>query len=127
MLFGETNFKKFKRLVDKLFPEEPSARAVPFDPFHSGYQPNKSALKEPPTGGMMEQAVETRKYGDNNTIHNTNHLDVETDKYGNVVAVWFRCQHISFRQTKVGDSRAAELKSLYKDTDPKISAIDIVV
>ncbi len=39
-------------------------------------------------------------YGHDRTIHRSGHLDVETDDNGNVVAVWFRCLSLPFKQVR---------------------------
>lgn len=49
-----------------------------------------------------------RFYGDGGTIHSSVELDVET-RDGMVLAVWYRCQPLAFRQVEVGYSRATEL------------------
>jgi hypothetical protein len=54
----------------------------------------------------------TRFYGDGGTIHGTGHLDVETDIEGNVLAVWFRCQPLPYKQVVVGLSRSREMLSM---------------
>lgn len=56
-----------------------------------------------------------QRYGDDGTIHRTGSISVEVDDLGNVVAVWFRCMALPFRQSDVDDQRAKELKSLYAD------------
>ncbi len=56
-------------------------------------------------------------YGHNNTIHHTSYLDVETDKAGNVVSVWFRCMKLPFKQTKVDNARALEMKADHNPPD----------
>jgi len=55
-------------------------------------------LREP-TWWEKKQAFAkpSRYYGDGGTIHSTNHLDIEV-RNGEVVAVWFRCQMLPFRQ-----------------------------
>lgn len=50
------------------------------------------------------------RYGDDRTVHRTGHLDVEVDADGAVVAVWFRCARVPFRQHAVGADRARELR-----------------
>jgi hypothetical protein len=37
-------------------------------------------------------------YGDGNTIHSTGHLDVGVNADGEVVAVWYRCMLLPFKQ-----------------------------
>ena len=67
-----------------------------------------------------------RVYGHNGTIHGTTDVNVELDKKGNVLSVWFRCQPLPFTQDVVGGQRAKELKSLYKGHKlPKIHAITL--
>lgn len=56
-----------------------------------------------------------RVYGHDKTIHQNESLDVEVDKDGNVVAVWFRCQPLPFRQSDATDSRASEMRRMYGD------------
>jgi len=51
-------------------------------------------------------------YGDGGTIHNDPVLDIETHN-GDVVAVWFRCQHLPFEQLVVSKSRAEQMQSAY--------------
>lgn len=58
------------------------------------------------------EETNTRYYGGEATIHNTNNLDVEVDRYGNVVSVWFRCQRLPFKQVKVDANRALEMRAL---------------
>ena len=38
-------------------------------------------------------------YGGNGTIHQTGTIDVQMDKHGHVVAVWFRCRMLPFTQS----------------------------
>jgi hypothetical protein len=68
-------------------------------------------------------------YGHGGTIHGTNHVDVETDAEGNVVAVWFRCCAIPFEQmkhNKYSNNRVQAMKNLYKNKQaPKLHAIVI--
>lgn len=54
-----------------------------------------------------------RFYGANKTIHRTGHVDVEVDENGQVVAVWFRCQALAFKQSNVDSERAKEMKNMY--------------
>lgn len=49
-------------------------------------------------------------YGNGGTIHGTGWVDVETDKDGNVVAVWFRCMMLPFKQHTVSKERAAHMR-----------------
>ena len=56
-------------------------------------------------------ASPSRYYGDGGTIHSTTILDVETHR-GTVVAVWFRCQPLPFRQREVDSDRAIEMERM---------------
>lgn len=61
-----------------------------------------------------------RFYGEDGTIHHTGYVDVET-RDGEVVAVWFRCQTLPFKQTEVDQSRADEMKkALSSNPAPEI-------
>jgi hypothetical protein len=51
----------------------------------------------------------TRYYGDGGTVHNSIDLDIETYN-GEVIAVWFRCQHLPFKQFKIDECRKRELE-----------------
>ena len=65
----------------------------------------------------MNKKPNLRRYGDNGTIHHTNHIDIETDTNGDVIAVWFRCQPLLFVQTKhnrFSNNRVTEMKEMYK-------------
>jgi hypothetical protein len=55
-----------------------------------------------------------RFYGDGGTIHGNTEFDVETYD-GEVVAVWFRCAALPFKQTEVDASRAKEMRRMYLD------------
>jgi hypothetical protein len=57
--------------------------------------------------------TDIRYYGGDSTIHRNSEVNVETDKDGTVVAVWFRCQPLPFTQTKVAPHRAAEMVRMY--------------
>lgn len=59
-----------------------------------------------------------RFYGGNGTIHSTDHVSVETNEHGNVVAVWFRCQTLPFLQRTVNDHRAYEMIAAYQEYPP---------
>lgn len=63
------------------------------------------------------------KYGNEGTIHQSTGVDVELDKDGKVLAVWFRCCPLAFTQSTADASRAAELKTI---SGQKITAVDIV-
>jgi len=70
------------------------------------------------------------RYGER-TIHNNEALDIETDAKGNVVAVWFRCLSLPFKQVRVDENRADQVRSLYLQTNggiyPKIKAIEVTL
>lgn len=61
-----------------------------------------------------------RFYGGAGTIHNNGELDVEVCN-GRVVAVWFRCQMLPFRQVQVLPPRAREMDA--NDRLPSIEGI----
>ena len=68
-----------------------------------------------------------RFYGDGGTIHHATALDVETAPNGDVVAVWFRCQPLPFRQTHVAARRDAEMRRMYAESPmPGITGIEVV-
>lgn len=52
-------------------------------------------------------------YGFDKTIHRTGEVNVELDKDGKVVSVWFRCMHLPFTQDVVSDERASEMRAAY--------------
>lgn len=65
-------------------------------------------------------------YGHENTIHRTNLVNVEVDKNGKVVSVWFRCMPLPFDQRVVGTDRSKEMRSMYKEaSETRILAIEI--
>lgn len=70
-------------------------------------------------------------YGDDKTIHTTKYLDIETDAGGEVVAVWFRCASLPFRQVTVDENRADQMRSMYYQYNggvyPKIEAIKLTL
>lgn len=67
-----------------------------------------------------------KKYGGKNTIHNTNHIDVETTPDGRVVAVWFRCLPLAFIQHDIDSNRDKEMKNLYNN-EKEIKKLDSVI
>ncbi len=71
-----------------------------------------------------EDAKATRFYGDGTTIHHTGHLDVETHE-GKVVAVWFRCQVLPFKQVEV-DAVRATMSASDPDHLPAIAGLELV-
>jgi len=54
-------------------------------------------------------------YGHDKTIHGTEHLDVEVDKNGKVVSVWFRCMALPFEQSLAQPWRANEMNRMYSE------------
>lgn len=62
-------------------------------------------------------------YGHNKTIHQTRYVDVETDPAGNVVAVWFRCLMLPFKQSRVNITRADSVKGA---KPPALLAVEVV-
>jgi hypothetical protein len=52
----------------------------------------------------------TRYYGGEGTINAARDLDVEVDRHGNVVSVWFRNQPLPFRQRRVDAHRAFDMR-----------------
>lgn len=67
----------------------------------------------------------TRYYGDGGTIHHSMHLDVETDGDGNVVAVWFRCQPLPFRQSQADPNRAEEMTRMYEGFHTELHGVEV--
>jgi len=53
-------------------------------------------------------------YGHGRTRHETQHVEVEVDKNGKVVAVWFRCMTLAFKQVDVSDTRAQSMAKAYE-------------
>lgn len=72
----------------------------------------KNPFKRKPK--TIERKPGTRTYGGNGTIHQTGFFDIET-QHGVVVAVWFRCQPVPFRQVEVNSNRAVDMVSMYRD------------
>ena len=69
-------------------------------------------------------------YGHDRTWHHTQQIDVEVHN-GKVVAVWFRCMPLPFRQSDCGEARAKEMESLYSSEhgpqNSLVNAVDIEV
>lgn len=74
----------------------------------------------------QELAAPGRYYGDGGTIHHTKYVDVEVDRNGHVVSVWFRCQLLPFRQTTVQDDRALEMYQAYSNYNYQLTGVEIV-
>ena len=67
-------------------------------------------------------------YGHDGTIHGTKLVNVEVDKDGKVVSVWFRCCALPFDQTVVDDERAEEMRAMYGSRPmPELLAVDVSV
>jgi len=64
-----------------------------------------------------------RTYGGSETFHDTQHLDVEVDSEGKVVAVWFRCMLLPFEEHRVGEIRADSLQQ--QPATVKLLAVEI--
>lgn len=45
-------------------------------------------------------SVDETFYGGDGTWHQTGHVDVQLNKKGEVVAVWFRCRMLPFRESR---------------------------
>lgn len=60
------------------------------------------------------EAVGEFRYGDDNTIHGTTHVDVQTDQRGTVVAVWFRCAMLPFQQSVLPDGEMYQDSKQFK-------------
>ena len=66
-------------------------------------------------------------YGDEGTIHRTGMVNVEVDKHGRVVAVWFRCAMLPFDQTVVEWGRVKSMRRIYEaGVLTPITAIDFL-
>ena len=63
-------------------------------------------------------------YGHGNTIHQTTHLDVEIDRKGRIVSVWFRCMLVPYQVTLVDDVRAEEMDAAYARGVLGVTAIE---
>lgn len=68
-------------------------------------------------------AAPSSYYGNGGTIHSTTELDVETDSAGRVVAVWYRCRMLPFRQETVDEERATAMRGV-RDL-PAITGIEV--
>jgi hypothetical protein len=71
-------------------------------------------------------AKPSRYYGGGGTIHSSGELDVETDKKGNVVAVWFRCQTLPFEQHRVDRDRVNEMRRMYGEQMPTLTGVEVL-
>ena len=73
-------------------------------------------------------------YGDDdsprgrNTVWGTAWLDVEASSDGKVVAVWFRCMPLPFKQHRVNKQRAEEMVDMYRqNSDAKLKAVEVEI
>lgn len=66
-------------------------------------------------------------YGYDRTFHRgVGHVDIETDAFGKVVAVWYRCITLPFEQHRVGEDRARMSRKAYEELPPRpVLAMDI--
>lgn len=78
---------------------------------------------------MSKKKAEILNYGDNRTIHGTTKLDVELDKKGNVVSIWFRCMALPFEARVVGPERAKDMRVMSKGINEtcKLHAVKIEI
>lgn len=66
----------------------------------------------------------TRYYGSDMTIHSGGEVNVELDKHGVVVAVWFRCQPLRFTASFADDNRTREMTLMYlQQTPPPLEGV----
>ena len=65
-------------------------------------------------------------YGEDRTIHSNGYFDVEV-RNGKVVAVWFRCQPVPFKQSKASKERAKEMTKMYEGGVSEVDGILINV
>lgn len=72
---------------------------------------------------QAEEALAERcgclEYGHAKTWHRTGTLDVEVDRRGRVVAVWFRCRTLPFTEMRVDDARAESMRAIYAERQPE--------
>lgn len=71
-----------------------------------------AVFREEPHRSDRRRRLETPGtfYGGTGTIHRTGEVNVEVDRNGEVVSVWYRCAMLPFTQTVVGDGRAKEMR-----------------
>lgn len=73
---------------------------------------------------IENDAPSVRTYGFDKTIHRTEQLDIDVHN-GEVVAVWFRCQPLPFRQINTDDRRADEMRYMYDGPIPSLLAVEV--
>lgn len=66
-----------------------------------------------------------REYGHSSTIRTNNYLDIEVDIDGKVVAVWFRCQPLPFKQVSAENARAEDMEQMYRDYNCQLLAVTV--
>ena len=64
-----------------------------------------------------------KTYGHDQTIHRTNHIDVEVGPDGKVCALWFRCSTLPFKVTHVDAERAKEMSRLDPSTQRLVAVV----
>jgi hypothetical protein len=82
-----------------------------------------------PDGYDLARRIEKLKnleYKRLNTIHKQGILDVEVNINGRVIAVWYNCLALPFRQTtsRASKERETEMDKMYKDFKGSIEGID---
>lgn len=79
------------------------------------------------TPKTVAESEPTRTYGLDGTIHRNTGVNVELDKDGRVVAVWYRCQMIPFTQTVVDKNRADSMNRIYdNEILPEVVSIELL-
>lgn len=71
--------------------------------------PRRVPRGRPDAAPARQLAAGEHFYGDGGTIHSNGELDVEVHS-GRVVAVWFRCSTLPFRQVDVNADRARSMR-----------------
>lgn len=56
-------------------------------------------------------------YGNNGTVHGTEKLNIEVDRKGNILSVWFRCSTLPFDVTVVNKDRANEMRKHHEEAE----------
>ena len=68
---------------------------------------------------------QTRVYGHAGTINGSEQLNVEVTAAGEVVAVWFRCQQLPFRQGFADGTRASSMRETSRHA-PRLVAVEVI-
>jgi hypothetical protein len=71
----------------------------------------------------QDLAAPSRYYGDGGTQHGHRELHVEVHD-GEVVAVWFRCQLLPFREIVVDEERARSMRIV--DALPQLTGVEVL-